>query len=243
MRLVVWNCNMALHKKIEKLQSLNADVAIVPESAIPEKVLGPEIDRSRSRFIWRGNNLNKGLAVVAGQNYFISSEIEFDQKQRIIFPVSVHGPVTFNLLAVWSNTDRDLPVRLRNVGPVLRSLESYAEFCKQSPLVIAGDFNHNVRWDKKGRADNHAEMVKKFESIGLVSAYHVDRSVEQGCEPEATIYWRNRTIDGPKYHIDYVFIPKEWVPRLVSVTLGSFDDWIGTGLSDHIPVIVDLDLP
>jgi hypothetical protein len=57
-----------------------------------------------------------------------------------------------------------------------------------------------------------------------------------------TFYWRARSPDGPTYHIDYVFVPRTSLGRLRSVTIGSRGDWIATGLSDHVPVIVDLEL-
>ena len=40
MRLVEWNCRMALHRKLFLLNDLNTDLAIVPECAenLPEQV-------------------------------------------------------------------------------------------------------------------------------------------------------------------------------------------------------------
>ena len=38
MRLVTWNCNMALHRKLEALRSLEPDVAILSECARPDIV-------------------------------------------------------------------------------------------------------------------------------------------------------------------------------------------------------------
>ena len=78
--------------------------------------------------------------------------------------------------------------------------------------------------------------------MGLASAYHDNRGVAQGGESEPTHYWRDRTKDGPTYHIDYVFVPRQWLPRVRSVEVGGFEDWCGAGLSDHVPIVVDLDL-
>jgi len=55
------------------------------------------------------------------------------------------------------------------------------------------------------------------------------------------VYWRDRTINGPRYHIDYYFIPDEWIKSILNVTVGDFEDWVGRGLSDHVPLIVDID--
>jgi len=78
------------------------------------------------------------------------------------------------------------------------------------------------------------------ESFGLVSAYHAIRGEAHGAESEPTLYWRDRTKDGPTYHIDYVFLPSHLVGR-ARIEIGSFETWCGAGLSDHVPVVVDLD--
>jgi len=63
----------------------------------------------------------------------------------------------------------------------------------------------------------------------------------QGAETHPTFYWRTRSVDGPTYHIDYAFVPQASVGRLQSVVVGTRDDWIATGLSDHAPLILDFD--
>jgi exodeoxyribonuclease III len=117
----------------------------------------------------------------------------------------------------------------------------YQQFIKESPTVIAGDFNDNVRWDRPTKRNNHGVDVSELTDLGLRSAYHYARAVEQGFEPEPTIYWRNRKIDGPRYHIDYCFVPEKWTKSISAVTVGLFEDWVGVRLSDHVPLIVDID--
>jgi hypothetical protein len=91
-------------------------------------------------------------------------------------------------------------------------------------------------------ANNHAAAVADLHRLGLVSAYHVARGVAQGAEPEPTLYWRDRRRDGPVYHIDYCFVPRRWTARLAQVVVGGFDAWVGSGLSDHVPLIVEVAL-
>jgi len=38
--------------------------------------------------------------------------------------------------------------------------------------------------------------------------------------------------------MDFVFVPESWSIR--SVEVGSFEDYPGRGLSDHVPVIVSV---
>ena len=53
----------------------------------------------------------------------------------------------------------------------------------------------------------------------------------------------DRKPDGRKYHVDYCFMPLDWCSHLREVEVGEFDAWIGKGLSDHVPLVVDVDVP
>jgi exodeoxyribonuclease III len=48
--------------------------------------------------------------------------------------------------------------------------------------------------------------------------------------------------DGPTYHIDYIFLPTQWLGHVRELDIGTFEDWCGSGLSDHVPIVVDIDL-
>ena len=88
---------------------------------------------------------------------------------------------------------------------------------------------------------NHANEVRALARLGLVSAYHVSRGVEAGNEPEPTFYWRRRAVDG--YHIDYVFMPGVWTNRAFHLSVGPYEEWVGSGLSDHVPLVLETTPP
>jgi hypothetical protein len=104
-------------------------------------------------------------------------------------------------------------------------------FWMTGPTVVAGDFNDNVLWDKPQKLNNHGTNVRALTAFGLRSAYHQSRDVNQGQEPEPTIFWRNRKIDGPRYHIDYCFVPESWINEDLAVDVGHFQDWVGASTS------------
>jgi endonuclease/exonuclease/phosphatase family metal-dependent hydrolase len=124
-------------------------------------------------------------------------------------------------------------------GPALLALDRFADFLSERAAIMAGDLNNHVRWDRPGKASNHAGAVAVSAALGLVSAYHEFFGLEQGAERHPTLYWRDRARSGPRFHIDYVFVPKTAAALLRRVAIGSYAKWIGTGLSDHAPVIVD----
>ena len=68
------------------------------------------------------------------------------------------------------------------------------------------------------------------------------RGEPHGLEREPTLYWRDRREDGPTYHIDYVFLPGLWIEKVRDLSIGGFEAWCGSGLSDHVPVVVDVEV-
>ena len=158
-----------------------------------------------------------------------------------MLPVEVRGPADFHLLAVWAmnqrisrSEDEELP------GQSLEPVKHYRGFLETGPAIVAGDFNNNVRWDKGKKATNHARTVAGLERLGLASEYHVGRGELHGKEELATLYRRQRNPNGPKHHVDYCFLPLEWCSHVRGVEVGAFDTWVGKGLSDHLPLIVDV---
>lgn len=238
MRIVAWNCNMAFHRKFEHLLALKPDIAVISECANPEIILQKAPRFTPSSSTWIGDDHNKGLGVFTfGAFRGIISPI-YRKDFPFIAPIRIDGPTPFNLLAVWACHAKKNSYEAR-LGPLGRAIGAYKSFLEESPVVVAGDFNDNVHWDKPKKINKHSANVDKLRELGLQSAYHYSRGVGQGDESEPTIYWRDRTRNGPCYHIDYCFVPDGWTTLISNVTIGSFDDWVASGLSDHVPLVVD----
>jgi exodeoxyribonuclease-3 len=244
MRIVAWNCNMALERKLDVLLALDPDIAVISECAEPERLrLRSKETWLESEPVWIGRNPHKGLAVFTFHGYAARLAESYHPSLRYIAPVRVTGPTPCNLLAVWAQNASAGGIRKHQLGPLRRALSRYRDFLAEAPAVIAGDFNSNTIWDKPGWRINHSTKVRILEqSFGLVSAYHAVRGEAHGEEREPTLYWRDRTKDGPTYHIDYVFLPMLWIERVRDLSIGSFETWCGSGLSDHVPVVVDIEV-
>jgi exodeoxyribonuclease-3 len=241
-RVVAWNCNMALDRKVDALLALKPDIAIVCECAEPER-LRSKASWMQGAPVWIGRNPHKGLAVFAFNGYAVRLADSYYSSLRYIAPVHVDGPTQCNLLAVWAQNASAGGIRKHQLGPLRRGLSRYRSFLGERPAVIAGDLNSNTIWDKPGWRINHSTKVRILEeSFGLVSAYHAIRGEAHGQEREPTLYWRDRTKDGPTYHIDYVFLPAAWIGKVSHLSVGAFETWCGAGLSDHVPVVVDVDV-
>ena len=74
---------------------------------------------------------------------------------------------------------------------------------------------------------------------GLVSGYHEFFDEAHGVESRSTIYFYRHA--HRSFHIDYIFIPREWSPHLKTVDVGEYERW--SKLSGHCPVTVEIELP
>ena len=239
---------MAVHRKLPELvDRLDPDIAVIPECADPATLRAkggralPECSMA-----WVGRSPNKGLAVFGFTDYTVTLSECYDDRLEWVMPIEVEGPVGFAVLAVWAHNRRAKVQHPDHLGiPQSASgLAVYQDWLADRPALFAGDFNHSCVWDSAGGGRrNHASTVALAESLGLFSAYHRWSGEQQGSESTPTMYWKSRSVDGPAYHIDYVFVPESWAAGLVNVHIGTHADWVASGLSDHVPIVVDFELP
>lgn len=247
MRIVVWNCRMSLQRKLGALLKLEPDIAVVPEAGDMTSPAAAAILAERGLdYEWIGGRPTKGLGVLARGDYRIERAFDGLDDLEWILPLRVSGVKTpFTLMAVWAMNHR-ASNRLPGDGylrQVDRAVHRYPDRLPPGSTVVAGDFNNAVQWDVARRAHlegNFAVTAAHLEEIGLVSAYHTATRRAFGDEPDHTFYQRDKS-GLRSYHIDYCFIPSEWGSG-VEVTVGTYDDWVGSGLSDHAPLIVDVNV-
>ena len=231
MRIVTWNCQMGFDKKADALFSLSPDVAVIPECSEKSTIA---LRQRGFNTLWFGSNPHKGLGVFCRKEWALRALPQPDQKW--IAPVEVNTPTPFTLLAVWAcavGASRDN----RYIGQVYQVLMAHPEWFNGSPVIVAGDFNSNKIWDAKREVGNHSGVVKLLDERRLVSAYHKHFGEPQGGESRRTLYMFRH--EDKRYHIDYLFIPRKWLPQLQRVAVGTYKQW--SKLSDHCPVIVELD--
>jgi len=242
LRIVTWNCATALHTKYEHLLALKPDIAIVPECAEPDIVRRRAPGFSFSDCEWSGANPDKGLGVFAFGDLRMRLHQSWNRTYHLFLPVEVRGPeLAVNLLAVWAFNHRTPSEVTPNPETTEAAVAYYAPFLQAAPAVVAGDFNASVHWDGKSRSASFASLNEKLEALGLTSAYHTYGKHAFDHEPHPTLLWQWN--EERPYHIDYVYVPRTWIPCVRSVTVGSSADWVRPKVSDHVPVVVECDLP
>jgi exodeoxyribonuclease III len=228
MRIVTWNCCRGpVLKKLALLEPLQATLTIVQEC--------PRLDADDGNTLWFGDNPRQGVAVIASAGYRLTA-IEARAVPRYIVPIQIAGPISFLLLAVWSQQDPDF----RYVKGIIRAVDCYRDLMVAQPTVVAGDFNSNTIWDhKRPNGQNHTGLVRNLAELGLVSAYHYYYDEAHGKESRPTLFLHRQ--EARPYHIDYCFIPVSWAISLRHVAVGTYGEW--AAFSDHRPLVVDLDPP
>lgn len=117
------------------------------------------------------------------------------------------------------------------------ALTRYRDFLTAPNTMVVGDFNDSVVWDKGAGPHTFAHTLASFMDHGLVSAYHEVHGQRHGTEKDKTYFHTfGRTF---AHHIDFCFTRPGSAGQ---VTVGSCDDWVATRLSDHVPIVCDLQL-
>lgn len=227
MKIITWNCCLNLKKKFDEIKTLNPDILIIQECEKLPKGFFPN-----ASYYWTGHIENKGIGVVLFNNTAKVDE-SFNDKLDYFLPLNLDNGM--RLLATWSFTHRAASrFGQGHIGHVSEAIKHYKDWLDGSEkVIISGDFNNSVIWDKGNKDSNFINTNKVLESMGFKSSYHILNDEDFGQEKCATLFHtkkRNKT-----YHIDYVFL-KGLNPKKIDI--GSYDDWIK--FSDHVPVVVEI---
>ncbi len=225
MKLTTWNLNRGIRAdKLGALSDQPFDVLVAQE--IPEPAC--ETDHE----LWIGDSLKQGLSISVRDGASIVRDSTFRDDLKFALPARIRlGNLEFNVLGIWAKPDPNY------VCNIVQILEHYADFISDAPTIVCGDFNANPSFDRHNSKHNHFERIlDEAQSLGLTSAYHVFTGEQHGEKTSPTLH-HNKHDDRP-YHIDYVFLPLDWVARIADVKIGEFERF--RPFSDHCPVTVEL---
>jgi len=98
--------------------------------------------------------------------------------------------------------------------------------------MLGGDLNASLQWDEQQPGESHRILFERIKNFGLSDCV-------QQFHPEFVQTWRHEGVSKP-WQLDYLFISKNAVDQLVSCTV--VDDPRVHGLSDHNPIVADLEI-
>lgn len=248
MKIVTWNCNGALRKKIEELDALNADVYVVQECEDPSQSTAAFKDWAGD-YLWIGTSKYKGLGVFPKNGNTVRAADWFGTFSQSGITNSSQGsrwttaelklflPFVLNdeylLLGVWTKADG--AEVFQYIGQLWKYLQIHKNQLQRNKTILLGDLNSNQIWDKPDRWWNHSDVVEELAAIGLQSVYHLQTKEPQGQETTPTFFLQRNL--NKAYHIDYVFASGDLLQHC-KIEAGNSNEWLR--VSDHVPVTLDI---
>jgi exonuclease III len=226
MRIVSWNCNGALRKKLDQLLKLDADIYVVQECEDPSQSKDEHYRAWAENYLWIGNSKHRGLGVFCKKEISLSQLDWESDGLKYLLPCQINNNLT--LLSVWTQNQEEYSY----IGQLWKYLHKHKGKFSVSQNIICGDFNSNTCWDDQHRGSSHSDVVKELGQIGIESLYHKQTGEQQGKELQKTFYLYRKT--DRDYHIDYVFLSSDLIP-LSAMSIGKSDEWLE--FSDHMPVV------
>lgn len=150
----------------------------------------------------------------------------------------IQGRLPFTVLAVCARPTDGGPRHRRYAAALLTAIERHAEHLR-GPVVVAGDFNTAAALDGARGVRAHLDVVDALGEFGLASAWHHLAGCEHGEESRGTFHMYRHATSTP-LHLDYCFVPIDWLPKLRLAWIGPLDPWLSR--SDHLPLVVDVSL-
>lgn len=237
MRIFNWNCNMAFRKKTEAALIFNPDLIVLQENEDPAK-FPEEFLELYPNYIFKGQNPNKGIALLAKESFQLSLVPDYTGYHKYIVPIQVESEnSSFILFAIWAQDNKKDPHK-RYIGQVWLALQKFKSYLRQ-PSILVGDFNGNSIWDRgkkrSKRVADFTQVVKFLERRDIYSLYHQQTGEAFGEESQLTLALLKNL--AKPFHLDYCFVSKEFLLES-HIEIGKPEAWLK--LSDHMPLIIDL---
>lgn len=236
MRLIAWNCHERLDRKVSHLTDLDFDVAVVTEAGPFDPGLGQTRTlTSTMRLAIERPGHTKHIAVLAQSPWrVVPLPFEGSADHPWVVIARVHGPIDFTVVAFWALGPEWIEDRLPYATQASRVIDQVLPQI-EGPVVFAGDFNAPITITGTDQR-RHAANVASLADRDLVSAFTTARPhVDPLTKPTLFHQWKADR----RFHIDHVFVPRAWTAGM-TVQVGTFERWVKTRRSDHVPVIVDL---
>jgi hypothetical protein len=192
-KIVTWNCNGALRSKLDKIDSLSADLYVIQECENP--ALSTNLYREwAGNYLWIGDNKSKGLGIVPKNENYVE-KLNWHGEYQIEGIKPLHSPAhwktsdlrlflpfqlneQYTMLGVW--TQKHGAEVSGYIGQLWKYIQIHGmDLCHQKTLVLC-DFNSNAVWDKPGRWWSHSGVVEELKGLNLYSLYHDQEGENHG---------------------------------------------------------------
>jgi len=233
MKIVTWNAHMGFRNKQKDLiERLDPDVAFIQECEDPDDYPDMFTDKLFHHRIWNGDNKCKGIAIFS--KYKITKLDDNSPSSKFYLPVKING--TF-YIGIWAMNDKEKPQN-RYIAQVWNIINEYKELFDNN-IIIFGDFNWNIIWDKKESNSLGGDFRKVNDMLNkndIESVYHHHFKEDFGKEKNPTYYMFKK--ETKSYHTDYIFLKKNILCKIKNFSVGKYNEWIN--YSDHMPLLIEI---
>lgn len=232
MRLVTWNCRIGgFHYKAKQVAPFKPDILVVQEVEPLDKVTVFSGD-CQPTYRHRDGGPTKARRAIGVFSYTDIAIRSVDEAAPIYGfrrYEALYNGLAFNLIAVWTAATGIPGTSYRQAH---EGLAKHALWIRERPTILIGDLNNNASF----MGSSWRELRVLLDPLALESAYHHHFGEDFGAETRPT-HFHHAKPDAP-FHLDYCFVPRAWLPRIRNVQVGVLDPTV----SDHVPLIVDLEL-
>ena len=243
MRLITWNCRVGnFRDKVKHIAGYKPDILAVQEVQLIDDVTTLEGDiqpayKHRPNF---PDLSSRSTGMFSYNKDIIITAVDDPDQQDWRFSFRRYqaklGDLSFQVVNVWPFASKDdHKGAYRQIHKALKDKECRKWVNSGLPTVILGDFNNNASYIHY----DWSELEELLGSLDLGSAYHHYFHEKFGKESCPTYFHKGQSVT--KVQLDYCFLPKNWLPMIDSVKVCDYSEW--EHISDHVPLIVDLNLP
>jgi endonuclease/exonuclease/phosphatase family metal-dependent hydrolase len=241
MKILTWNCKFGFNEqKYEFIKNYNADLYIIQEC------MENDFDGINNFLKYKNifcDNLDSKYGVGLFSNEFdIEILPEHNHNFRYVVPYKIFNKnYNFVLFLIWTKDKDENNKKIEYTEQIWKAINynNYKKYFSNN-VIIAGDFNSNNYWEKEyisKKVHSHNDIIKKLKGYNIESAYHKYFNCENGNEKDPTLLWKMDINN--KFHIDYCFISNNYKTK--NVTVGSLEEWGKNKLSDHCPIMVEIE--
>jgi len=241
MRLVSWNCKVGFNEqKVKYIKKYDADLYIIQECI--------EKDFSNINKYFKNNsffcdNIDSKYGVGLFSDKFDFKILpEHNVNFRYIVPYKIFSnDYEFILFSIWTKDKDENNKKIEYTEQTWKAInfDGYKKYLSSS-IILVGDFNSNNFWEKNyniNKVHSHNNIIEKLNEYNIESAYHKYNNCINGNEKDPTLLWQMNINN--KFHIDYCFISENF--KIKSVNIGSLKEWEENKLSDHCPLIIEIE--
>lgn len=212
---------------------MNADIYVIQECENPAEIKHSSYSEWAKNYLWIGDRNHKGLGIFARKNIKLESldwtNTYKDHSVKHFLPCRINDKIQF--IGVWTHSNNS--PNFGYIGQFWKFIQLHKS--KFQDIIIAGDFNSNVKWDQWDRWWNHSDVIRELSETRVESLYHKYFKEQQGSEANPT-FFLHKNLNKP-YHIDYIFAGNTFSNNLQKMEIGKVEDWIK--LSDHLPMLCE----